>query len=192
MPRITATLPRLSGLLAELGAALFERQQYTSAATSVNILPRAYAQLDREGVWQAAGSVLDIGAGKYATAKDFLAQRRVGCFCYDPHNRDDDENAEALASGRHDVVMLANVLNVIREPDERDKLLRLAKRHVAPDGTLIVQVYPGDGSGKGRRTGADQYQLNQPLAFYEPEVRRHFPEVEVRAGLLRAGLGRTN
>lgn len=192
MPRITPTLPRLSQLLSELGSALFERQQYSSAATSVNVLPRAYVQLDREGVWKATGSVIDLGAGKYATAKEFLAQRRVGCFCYDPHNRSDDENAEALASGQHDVVMLTNVLNVIREPDERDKLLRLAKRHLSPNGTLIVQVYPGDGSGRGRRTGPDQYQLNQPLEFYEPEVRRHFPEVEVRAGLLRARLVPTN
>lgn len=182
MSQITATL----SLLESAYSWLLERQQLSSAATSLNQVPRAIKQLDAEGVWKAASSALDLGAGKYDTAKKFLSQRGVRCHCYDPYNRPEAENKQALNSGKHDVVMLNNVLNVIREPEERDKLIRLAKEHVKVDGMLVVQVYAGDGSGDGKQTGDDQYQLNQPLSFYEPALHKHFGSVEVKGGLLRA------
>lgn len=184
MSRAAQALARLNTVLDEL----LEAQQFTSAATSIKQLPKAFTQLDREGVWKKGQSVLDIGAGRYDLGKRLLAKRGVQCHCFDPYNRDEDENRKAMSSGPYDVVLLNNVLNVIREPEEREKAVALAKKQLKPEGTLIVQAYRGDGSGKGRRTGPDQYQLNRELTYYEPLLKKFFPDVESRAGLLRARL----
>jgi hypothetical protein len=167
---------------------LVERQQFSSAATSLNQVPRSLPQLDKEGLWGGVKSALDLGAGKYDAARLYLAKRGVKLHNYDPYNRTDKENKAALNSGKHDVVLLNNVLNVIKERTEREDLIKLAKSRLSPNGQLIIQVYQGTNDGQAKQTGSDQFQLNQPLSFYEPELKKHFGHVEINSGLLRAKL----
>jgi hypothetical protein len=181
-----STLSTLILRLDEALSYLWERQQFSSAATSLNQVPRALPQLAKEGLWRGVKSALDLGAGKYDMAKNYLAQHGVTCHNYDPYNRPEAENKVALNSGKHDVVMLNNVLNVVKEQSEREDLIKLAKRHLSPNGQLIVQVYVGSNDGQAKQTGDDQFQLNQPLSFYEPVLKKHFSQVTSSNGLLRA------
>lgn len=183
-------MSKITGLLAKLEEALLclQEQQFSSAATSLNQVPRALTLLDREGVWNDVTSALDLGAGKYDASKNYLSARNVSLFRYDPYNLPDEVNTAALASGKHEIVLLSNVLNVIKEKSARDDLIKLAKQHVSPTGQLVVQVYSGTNDGKPKRTGIDQYQLNQPLAYYASEIKKHFNKVDLTGGIIRAQL----
>lgn len=76
----------------------------------------------------------------------------------------------------YDLVICANVLNVIENPIERYEVLKDLSSLIsgAKGATVAIQIYEGDKSGIGRETSKG-YQLNRKRADYYNEIREHFP-----------------
>ena len=162
-------------------------QTITSARTSINKskVPALFGLADRRGAWLPGTLNLDFGGGRYDTASEWMLTRGVVSLVYDPYNRTDEHNQGVIdaivCSGGADTVTCSNVLNVIREPDARDAVIRGCYDALKAGGTVYFTVYEGDGTGVGRQTGADQWQENRPTADYMQEVWKWFP------GAYRAG-----
>jgi hypothetical protein len=158
-----------------------EGQEYTSERTSVNVSkpPAAFAKIP----WVSGQRNVDIGGGRYDAGSDYLkADHGVTSKVIDPFNRPEAHNrkvAAEFAKRPADTATLTNVLNVIREPEQRQAALKAARRYVRDGGKLYVQVYPGDGSGEGRETSAG-WQENRPLRSYLAEVEEAYPHGNAR------------
>lgn len=167
-----------------LSAALLERQEISSADTSLNQVPALLKQIPV----QKGGVNADIGGGKYDKGTSYLAKKGVKNHVIDPYNRSAGDNAsarKAVSGGKADTATVANTLNVIKEPGERSKVIAQAAAAVGKDGVAYFSVYEGDGSGKGRQTPKG-WQENRPLASYEAEIKRHFKRVVVKGGRIEA------
>lgn len=164
-----------------------KKQEKTSAATSINSkkLPVLYGKVDFE-----PNTVnLDIGGGKFDNVTEYLAQKGVKNYIYDPYNRSAEHNAMAASmteEGKSDTVTISNVLNVIDSLDGRKQVLENAVDAVKPNGTVYITVYEGNGSGVAKNTGLDQFQLNRKTRDYLPEVKRYFADVEVKNNVIIA------
>lgn len=161
-------------------------QKFKSAGTSVNC--RNPPRLFRRVTWKP-GINIDIGGGKFDTATEFLRGFGVENHIYDPYNRSDDHNQRVLKlmqRGVADSVTLANVLNIVKEPEEREKILRLALTALKPGGMLYVWVYEGNASGVGRETKRDCWQVNQWAEFYVPEIAKLFTVEKVTKQMIWA------
>lgn len=147
-------------------------QRFTSAQTSINSrkAPAVYSMKKAVAI-MAGKKVVDIGGGKFDTAKEAARVYAADVSIYDPYNRSPEHNAAAL-SGSYDVAVISNVLNVIDSELARGDVLKLAatKAH-----TLLVTVYEGDRSGKGKQTAADSWQENRPVADYLEEIAAALP-----------------
>lgn len=134
-------------------------QQYTSMNTSINStkMPKIYTLVN--GLIDGNASVIDYGCGKYFDNYNPPFE----CVGYDPYNRPKAE----LLDNKYDYAICSNVLNVIKEPTERRKVLETLMNLAA---TTYITVYEGDGTGKGRETKADCYQLNRKRGDYIPEL----------------------
>ena len=137
-------------------------QKRTSANTSINRnkLPAAF---QRFRPW---GAVLDYGCGKY------IDHIRTYCenngareyFPFDPFNRTMDENAAASMIGEihgYDTIFCCNVLNVIDSGDIIWNVIYTMFNWCKHYGRIIIQIYEGDRTGKGRETKDDCYQRNE-------------------------------
>lgn len=144
-------------------------QQYTSRNTSINStkMPKIYTLVS--GLIEGNATVIDYGCGKYFDNYE----TEFNCFGYDPYNR---PNAELL-DRRYDYALCSNVLNVIKEPTERRKVLETLRDLAA---TTYITVYEGDGTGEGRKTKADCYQLNRKRGDYIPMLVNVFGEGNVK------------
>ena len=151
-------------------------QVISSARTSRAQVPALHRALLRDG--DRFGCINgDIGGGKYDLATKALREVGVRNIVYDPYNRSEAHNEKALAAlrGGVDTVTIANVLNVIREPKARQKVVRLA---FETSLRAYFTVYEGDRSGLGRET-RDGWQEHRHLASYIPEIRRVYPKARV-------------
>ncbi|MGB0717154.1 MAG: hypothetical protein ACPGXK_14845, partial [Phycisphaerae bacterium] len=165
-------------------------QRIDSAGTSLNQVPALFKAVAKAGGWKRGHKNLDIGGGKYDKGTKWLAQRGVQNLVYDPYNRDQKQNGQALsvASKGVQTATLANVLNVIDDPKDQIKTLQIAKKALGKDGVLYIDVHEGDGSGKGKATSRG-YQQNKKLADYLPLVQKVFPQAEVSGGIIVASSG---
>lgn len=159
-------------------------QKITSAATSINKLPRMFNKMSLVFI---RGSInVDIGGGRFETATDFLHARGVHNFVWDPYNRDKDHNDKVwtriIGPGNADSATLSNVLNVIQHKRDRIKTLKVAATAIRNgDAFCLITVYEGDRSGKGRKT-TKGFQLNRPVKRYVYEVEEVFHQVDVACG----------
>lgn len=148
-------------------------QRYTSANTSINStkLPRIYSMVadDIEGK-----AVLDYGCGKYFDG--YVAKVNADLSGYDKYNRPD----ETVLQKHFDFALCSNVLNVITEEEERASVLTTLSEIA---DTSFITVYEGDGSGVGRETKPDCYQLNRKTADYRSEISSVFDEAELKGKL---------
>lgn len=153
-------------------------QTCTSARTSINStkLPKVYS---RNKSWSR--TVLDFGCGKYTVhIRRHLEQENSTLLPYDPFNQPASVNADSLGKvlkhiKRHDPVdvVCSNVLNVIDDDETVQKICRHIEYIVSKTGGKgYCTVYEGDRSGVGRKTGADQYQRNEPTSAYKKYFRR--------------------
>ena len=143
-------------------------QKHTSKGTSINSskAPRIVSLLRKHKMIDEYSVVFDYGAGRYPEiTREAL---NVGMYLpFDPFNLPEEVNStsidEVIDHGCG-LVMCSNVLNVIDDDETiTDIILRcLAKT----SGPCCFTVYEGDGTGKGRETGPDQYQRNEPLEAY--------------------------
>jgi hypothetical protein len=158
------------------------KQVITSAKTSLNQVPAVLRLInkvarDSMGFWCYADTVLDYGGGKYDKLTDALAKLGVRNLVYDPFNRSVDHNKlvlQLVKARKASHGICSNVLNVIREPAVRQKVLKDLAKWVEPGGNVFITVYEGDKSSKGKRT-TKGWQANRPAKNYLREIRKVFP-----------------
>jgi hypothetical protein len=161
-------------------------QEYTSAETSINRdkTPATFGRVK----WERGTVNADIGGGRFDNATDFLARRGVKNYIFDPFNRSREHNdrvANTIANGGADTATVNNVLNVIKEPGNRHKVIAQAADAIKLDGEAYFLIYEGNRSGKGGPTKAG-YQNNLGAKSYIKEISRYFGDVTQRGNLLVA------
>jgi len=159
-------------------------QEVTSEDTSVNTIPSVF----RRAKFRRGRVNADIGGGKYETATRYLSGRGVTNVVWDPFARTPEHNKKAAArirNGGAATATVANVLNVIKDPKARDRVIRQAANAVGKNGVAYFQVYEGDGSGKGGKTDRG-WQANKSLSAYVESIARVFRYVIPRNGYLEA------
>jgi len=162
-----------------------DRERHDVARTSVNQVPALHKRVE----WQDGTVNLDLGGGKFDTATEWLAGRGVRNLVLDRFNRDPEHNRSVLdevSESGADTVTVANVLNVIRDPEMRQEVVRTAAELVRPGGTVYFSVYEGDRSGEGRVTAQGSWQENRKLRSYLPEIAAVFPDAKVTRGYIVA------
>lgn len=162
-------------------------QTFTSAGTSINSkrLPAIYSRVR----FAPGSAVFDYGCGRYTDHIRAALPRGVSYLPWDPYNKPDSVNNSTkrrlwagIHSGRPLYILCSNVLNVIDDDEEVERIGRVLV-HLADcsGGTVYVTVYEGDRSGAGRQTGPDSYQRSAPLLDY----LRFFPEsARIRSGMI--------
>ena len=169
-------------------------QEFTSENTSIND-SSAPALFQKIGKKLKPGTInVDYGGGKFDSAAEYLAKFDVINLVIDPFNRSSEHNQEVLATlraaGGADTATCANVLNVIKERENRMRVLQNIRRCVKPGGTIYFWIHEG-GSTRDRigRDGTFKkgvklpsgktskgYQLRWYTEEYLDEIRSVFPD----------------
>lgn len=167
-------------------------QEFSSAATSINSnkLPAIYSMVN----FRPGDVVVDFGGGKFDNAVNYLKDNDVTLLVYDPYNRSAEHNKEVLRilkeHGGADAAINSNVLNVIKEPEAREAVLRNIKKITKRGAPIYITVYEGRGDAKEGPTKSG-YQLNRRTADYLDEIREVFPDANRKGKLIVATNSRT-
>lgn len=163
-------------------------QEFTSKETSINNskLPAIYKLVN----FPKGATVLDYGCGRYDNGLEYLESLGCTAYGYDPYNRTSEHNSAVVkairANGGADIVLNSNVLNVIKEPAARRTVLKNIKKLVKPNGKIYITVYEGNGSGEGKQSKKDSFQLNRKTADYLEEIQEVFPDATRKGKLIVA------
>lgn len=163
------------------------QQEFSSAATSINStkLPAIYNMVE----FRPGDVVVDFGGGKFDNAVNYLKDKDVTLLVYDPYNRSAEHNKEVLRllkeHGGADAAVNSNVLNVIKEPEAREAVLRNIKKITKRGAPIYITVYEGRGDGAEGPTKSG-YQLNRKTSDYMEEVGRVFSNVKRKGKLITA------
>ncbi len=197
----------LEGDLWPLGPEEIE-QEFSSQATSINKtdMPTAIKALVASGEFRPGEKNLDIGGGRFDNVTEFLDERGIKNYTYDPFNRTRAHNQAvvAKASGaKVDTVTINNVLNVIQERDNWTRVLLQAEHALRPGGKIYIQIYEGKKdwtrakrerfqvlASKGQwgkifreagagPTTAESWQNKLPIEAYLPFVQDFFPNARI-------------
>lgn len=162
-------------------------QEFDSAATSINSnkLPAVYSMVH----FTPGQVVIDFGGGRFDNAVNYLKDKDITLLVYDPYNRSAEHNKEVLRvireNGGADAAINSNVLNVIKEPEARQQVLKNIKKLVKPGAPIYITVYEGSGKGNEGPTKSG-YQLNRKTADYMDEIGRVFSNVKRKGKLITA------
>ena len=146
------------------------QQEFSSAATSINSnkLPAIYNMVK----FRPGDVVVDFGGGKFDNAVNYLKDKNVTLLVYDPYNRSAEHNKEVLRllkeHGGADAAVNSNVLNVIKEPEAREAVLKNIKKITKRGAPIYITVYEGRGDGAEGPTKSG-YQLNRKTGDYMNE-----------------------
>ena len=163
------------------------QQEFSSAATSINStkLPAIYNMVE----FRPGDVVVDFGGGKFDNAVNYLKDKDVTLLVYDPYNRSAEHNKEVLRilkeHGGADAAVNSNVLNVIKEPEAREAVLRNIKKITKRGAPIYITVYEGRGDGAEGPTKSG-YQLNRKTGDYMDEVGSVFSNVKRKGKLITA------
>lgn len=162
-------------------------QEFDSAATSINSnkLPAVYSMVR----FNPGDVVVDFGGGKFDNAVNYLKDQDVTLLVYDPYNRSAEHNKEVLRvlkeHGGADAAVNSNVLNVIKEPEAREAVLKNIKKITKRGAPIYITVYEGRGDGAEGPTKSG-YQLNRKTGDYMDEVGSVFSNVKRKGKLITA------
>ena len=162
-------------------------QEFSSAATSINSnkLPAIYNMVE----FRPGDVVVDFGGGKFDNAVNYLKDKDVTLLVYDPYNRSAEHNKEVLRllkeHGGADAAVNSNVLNVIKEPEAREAVLKNIKKITKRGAPIYITVYEGRGDGAEGPTKSG-YQLNRKTSDYMDEVGSVFSNVKRKGKLITA------
>ena len=162
-------------------------QEFSSAATSINSakLPAIYSMVE----FRPGDVVVDFGGGKFDNAVNYLKDKNVTLLVYDPYNRSAEHNKEVLRllkeHGGADAAVNSNVLNVIKEPEAREAVLKNIKKITKRGAPIYITVYEGRGDGAEGPTKSG-YQLNRKTGDYMDEVGSVFSNVKRKGKLITA------
>lgn len=165
---------------------ILEAQEHTSAETSMNQVSGGIIHAVRSNLIKPKSINVDVGGGKYDVGKEHVESsvENSELHIYDPFNRSEEHNTrvKTRALGNSDYVGLHNVLNVIKEPEERYNALQNVKSFIKPKtGIAHITVYEGDKSGNGKISKPDKgkgssWQEHRSTSSYVDEVKAVFPE----------------
>ena len=157
-------------------------QTITSAATSIPQIAGALKKI----VWEPNTVNLDIGGGKFDFGSHYLKAHQVVNLIYDPYNRSSKHNHEVISFIKvtpPDTVTVNNVLNVIKEPEARDEVIKLAAQYLKSGGVAYFSVYYNPqkeaGVSKSKDGEALSWQNHMPTKAYVDEIKKHFSSVKV-------------
>lgn len=148
-------------------------QEFDSAGTSVNQIASIYKL---KNIFKKGDRVLDYGGGKYDTATEFMAKKGVSVQVYDPFNRTPEHNRMVLKRFMNkapDVIVCANVLNVIKEPEIIVDIVQNIKRLAGRNTKVLISVYERDKTGIGVRTDKG-WQRNERAEEYGKFILPYF------------------
>lgn len=166
------------------------KQEFTSARTSIN--SKRPPAVFKKVKWVSGTINFDNGGGKFDIATECLAGLGVKNVIYDKFNRSLDYNAISLGvvrGGKANTSTIANVLNVVKEPEIRQSILQTSHDALCKGGLVYVWVYEGDKSGIGK-AGRDSWQENRIAKSYVDEIANLFEVVEVKG--INLIIGRKN
>jgi hypothetical protein len=155
-------------------------QEYSSKITSINSIKMPKSIKKIETTLEVNQVWADIGGGRFNNVKEHFATFGVKLFIYDPYNRQREENEEAIkhiSNHQCDGVMVNNVLNVIKEKENRQKVISQAKNTLKEGAKAYFLIYEGNSSGIAtthQRKEESAYQLNQKAHYYLPEILEIF------------------
>ena len=159
-------------------------QEYDSSVTSINSakLPTIFSLVQKLGGFKQGTMNLDFGGGKFDNVAQYLKDYDVLNLVYDPFNRSKEHNKDVIdfvkKNGGADTVTCSNVLNVIKEPENRLSVIKNCDRLVKSDGTVYFTVYEGSGSGEGKANDKRKsYQTNMKTKDYQEELEKVFSSV---------------
>lgn len=162
-------------------------QEFTSENTSINKnkLPAVYRLINIP-----EGSVgIDFGGGKWDTAVEYIRDLGATLCVYDPYNRSAQHNREMIktlkANGGADWAVNSNVLNVIKELEARQGVLKNIAKITKPGAPIYITVYEGRGDAKEGPTKSG-YQLNRKTQDYLEEIQEVFPDAKRKGKLIIA------
>ena len=191
---IIKTITNEYGLIRESNESIQEdddlisaEQEFDSAATSINSnkLPAVYSMVR----FNPGDVVVDFGGGKFDNAVNYLKDQDVTLLVYDPYNRSAEHNKEVLRllkeHGGADAAVNSNVLNVIKEPEVREAVLKNIKKITKRGAPIYITVYEGRGDGAEGPTKSG-YQLNRKTGDYMDEVGSVFSNVKRKGKLITA------
>ena len=156
-------------------------QDLTSGSTSINKNKIPALFNNKNVLFKSGGVNADIGGGKFPNVINLLRSKfNVQNIVVDPFNQAKDAYQQAVASvrgGQADTATVSNVLNVIKEPQNRSKVIAQAADAIKPEGSAYFTVYQ---SNKVGRSGKDSWQEGRPLKDYVREIEQHFDRVEIK------------
>jgi len=153
-------------------------QAFNSADTSINSgkLPAGFTELKKQGVFEEGQTVVDIGGGRFDNAVEDLAKQGVTLKVYDPFNRSAMHNetvVSEIANGGAYAAVSNNVLNVIQEPENINRVVRQAHNAIPDGGKAYFTVYEGKGDGVGTETSKG-WQRNEKTQDYVARIEEVF------------------
>lgn len=162
-------------------------QEFDSADTSINSskLPAVYKLISIP-----EGTVgVDFGGGRFNNAVEHIRDLGATLCVYDPYNRTAQHNREMLktlkANGGADWAVNSNVLNVIKEQEARQSVLRNISKITKSGAPIYITVYEGRGDAKEGPTKSG-YQLNRKTQDYLEEIQEVFPDAKRKGKLIIA------
>ena len=165
-------------------------QEYDSAVTSINSskLPTIFSLVQKLGGFKPGTVNADVGGGRFDNAAQYLKDYDVLNLVWDPFNRTKEHNKDVIdfikKNGGSNTVTCSNVLNVIKEPENRLAVIKNCDRLVKKGGTVYFTVYEGSGSGEGKADDKRKsYQTNMKTADYQSELEKVFKDVKRKGKL---------
>ena len=137
--------------------------------------------LVESGILQPGTVNADIGGGQYELGTEKFKEAGVVNIVYDPFNRTKEENKAAVSlikNGQADTVTLANLLNVIEEPEIQRQKLAEAFNALKVGGQVFITVHYDSKKKAGSTTMG--YQHQKPLTWYLPMVKELFPTATIQ------------
>lgn len=159
------------------------KQEYTSERTSVRQISAVYNKVD----FKEYSTILDIGCGKYYqdTVEEMSKRKCIACG-YDPYNQDEVINKLSLSMfyyNNPDYIVCSNVLNVIKEDECVEEVIKLAESYADVDTEIIFSVYERNGSGVGSPTIMG-WQRNEKANAYIPKIEKYLDVVNKRGNMI--------
>ena len=150
-----------------------------SAKTSLDQVPALHKTIMQQRAFEPAVSVFDFGAGKEGKVDRFMLDSCFQYRPYDPFHRSEAQNFNSIINAYTcDIVLCANVLNVVEDEHLTDVLSLLAKVTChTKERKLYLSVYHNKSLPANRKVG-DHFQRNQPLSWYIPHLQKWFSHVK--------------
>ena len=154
------------------------KQEISSKETSISQVGRAITGFNEYFGFRKGSTVLDYGGGRYDKAIAYGMKNGFNVYVQDPFWRTPEYNAHSIAMFKRspDYITCSNVLNVIKEDEIVEDVVRKIRRLARKGTTVVFKIHEGDGKGIGYRTTRG-WQRNEKRVAYEPLLFRYFPDM---------------